>query len=75
MDNTIKGGPGNDAIRTAGSGRNTVFAGAGNDTIDAYGRGATTIDCGPGGDTVNIGFNRSVRTTECETVTRRYTTK
>ena len=32
----------------------------------------STIDCGPGGDRVNIGFNRNVKTVNCETVTKRY---
>ena len=46
-------------------------AGTGNDRIDAYSRSAVTIDCGPGGDTVNVGTNRSVRTSNCENVNRR----
>ena len=30
------------------------------------------IDCGPGSDRVNIGFNRLVRTRNCETVKKLY---
>jgi Ca2+-binding RTX toxin-like protein len=70
--NTITGEAGNDTIRTTGSGRNTVRAGAGDDTVDAYGQGSTTVDCGPGNDTVNVGWNKHVRTVECEQVHRRY---
>ena len=33
----------------------------------------TRAGCGgPGGDRVSIGFNRSVKTVDCETVTKRY---
>jgi hypothetical protein len=49
-----------------------VFAGPGDDEIRAYAKGRARIDCGPGSDVVRIGFNRSVRTSDCETVTRRY---
>ena len=38
----------------------------------AYNKDAVRIDCGPGNDNVKIGFNRSVTTRRCETVTRRY---
>ena len=31
------------------------------------------VDCGPGNDRVNIGFNRKVRTRNCEKVTHLYT--
>ena len=48
-------------------------AGDGDDTVEAYAQGAATVDCGPGNDRVNIGFNRSVRTRNCETVKHRYT--
>ena len=44
----------------------------GNDVVEAYSRTPVTIDCGPGGDRVNIGFNRRVRTVNCETVSKRY---
>ena len=38
----------------------------------AYNNDAVHIDCGPGSDTVKIGYNRTVTTRRCETVTRRY---
>jgi Ca2+-binding RTX toxin-like protein len=72
LHNTLLGGAGNDTLRLTGRGRNRVFAGDGDDVVEAYSRTPVTIDCGPGADRVNIGFNRRVRTRECETVTRRY---
>ncbi len=71
-DNQILGGFGDDTVRLTGYGRNSVRTGDGNDVVDAYSRTPVTIDCGPGGDRVNIGFNRGVRTVNCETVTKRY---
>jgi Ca2+-binding RTX toxin-like protein len=71
--NDIAGGDGDDHIYLRGEGTNRVNAGVGNDRIDAYARAAdVSIDCGPGGDIVNIGFNRSVDTANCEQVNRRY---
>jgi Ca2+-binding RTX toxin-like protein len=71
--NAIGGGAGDDHIYLRGDGSNRVNAGVGNDRIDAYARTASiTIDCGAGGDVVNIGFNRSVRTDNCEQVNLRY---
>jgi len=55
-----------------GHGRNGVDTGDGNDVVEAYSRTPVTIDCGAGGDRVNIGFNRSVTTSNCEVVTKRY---
>ena len=49
-----------------------MFAGEGDDVIEAYSRTPVTIECGPGFDRVNIGYNRRVRTRDCEAVTRRY---
>jgi len=70
--NRFVGGPGDDHVYLRGGGAQSVSAGVGNDRIDAYGSGSISIDCGPGGDTVNIGFNRGVRLSNCEIVTRRY---
>src|ERR671910_822798 len=71
-NNVIGGGIGDDTVRLTGSGSNRVSTGEGNDVVEAYSRTPVTIDCGPGGDRVNIGFNRHVRTSNCETVTKRY---
>src|ERR671910_222965 len=70
--NVILAGIGDDTVRLTGSGSNRVSTGEGNDVVEAYSRTPVTIDCGPGGDRVNIGFNRAVRTVDCETVTKRY---
>jgi Ca2+-binding RTX toxin-like protein len=71
--NSISGGAGDDHIYLRGDGNNFVSGGDGNDRIDAYARAADiTIDCGPGGDTVNIGFNRSIDTENCEQINRRF---
>ena len=59
-------------MRLTGGGRNSVSTGDGNDVVEAYSRTPVTIDCGPGGDRVNIGFNRHVKTVNCETVAKRY---
>ena len=50
-----------------------MLAGAGNDRVEAFAQGLAVVDCGPGDDTVNIGFNRLVRTRDCEHVSKRYT--
>jgi Ca2+-binding RTX toxin-like protein len=71
--NRILGGAGDDVIRLRGAGPNTVLAGAGNDRVEAFAQGLAVVDCGPGDDTVNIGFNRLVRTRDCEHVSKRYT--
>jgi Ca2+-binding RTX toxin-like protein len=71
--NRILGGAGDDVIRLRGAGPNTVLAGAGNDRVEAFAQGLAMVDCGPGDDTVNIGFNRLVRTRDCEHVSKRYT--
>ena len=56
-----------------GKGPNTIVAGAGDDTVEAYAQGAAVVDCGPGNDRVNLGFNRKVRTRNCEKVKHLYT--
>jgi Ca2+-binding RTX toxin-like protein len=70
--NVISGGSGFDTIRLVGHGYNQVKAGAGDDIVYAYSKDKVRIDCGPGADTVKIGYNRTVSTRRCETVTRRY---
>ena len=60
-------------MRLRGSGPNTINGGAGDDTVEAYASGAAVVDCGPGNDRVNIGFNRYVRTRNCEKVKHLYT--
>jgi Ca2+-binding RTX toxin-like protein len=71
-DNTITGGPGIDTIRLTGDGPNVVGAGTGDDLVYAYAKGRTRVNCGPGDDAVKIGYNRGVRTRNCENVRRRY---
>jgi hypothetical protein len=70
--NRILAGNGNDTVRLRGSGPNTVLGGAGDDIVEAYAKGRASIDCGPGFDRVNIGFNRLVRTRNCELVKKLY---
>ena len=59
-------------MRLRGSGPNTVLTGAGDDIVEAYAKGRAAIDCGPGFDRVNIGFNRLVKTRNCELVKKLY---
>jgi hypothetical protein len=49
-----------------------VLGGAGDDIVEAYAKGRAAIDCGPGHDRVNIGYNRLVRTHNCESVHHLY---
>jgi Ca2+-binding RTX toxin-like protein len=70
--NFITGGTGADTIRLTGPGLNRVAAGEGDDIVYGYSKDAARIDCGPGDDVVKIGFNRLIRTRNCEKVTKRY---
>jgi Ca2+-binding RTX toxin-like protein len=70
--NFITGGAGADTIRLTGAGFNRVDAGEGDDIVYGYSKDAALIDCGPGQDVVKIGFNRRIRTRNCEKVTKRY---
>jgi Ca2+-binding RTX toxin-like protein len=70
--NFITGGLGADTIRLTGGGRNRVSAGDGDDIVYGYSKDAARIDCGPGNDFVKIGFNRKIRTRNCERVEKRY---
>ena len=72
LANRILAGNGNDTVRLRGSGPNTVLGDTGDDIVEAYAKGAAAIDCGPGFDRVNIGFNRLVKTRNCELVKKLY---
>jgi hypothetical protein len=48
------------------------MGGVGDDTVYAFSKGPVEVDCGPGNDAVFIGFNRHVRTQNCEQVDRQY---
>ena len=72
LRNRILAGNGNDTVRLRGSGPNTVRTGNGDDIVEAYAKGRAAIDCGPGFDRVNIGFNRLVKTRNCELVKKLY---
>ena len=65
-------GAGSDTIRLTGAGFNRVWAGDGDDIVYGYSKDAARIDCGPGEDFVKIGYNRKIRTTNCERVEKRY---
>jgi Ca2+-binding RTX toxin-like protein len=70
--NFITGGAGADTIRLTGGGRNRVWAGGGDDIVYGYSKDAARIDCGPGDDFVKIGYNRRIKTRNCERVVKRY---
>ena len=72
LRNRILAGNGNDTVRLRGDGPNIVLGGAGDDIVEAYAKGHAAIDCGPGFDRVNIGFNRLVKTRNCELVNKLY---
>ena len=71
-DDSLTGGAGADTIRLTGGGHNRVWAGEGDDIVYGYSKDAARVDCGPGTDVVKIGYNRRIRTSNCEKVTRRY---
>ena len=64
--------PQSEAISAAGPAKNRVNAGDGDDIVYGYSKDAARIDCGPGNDFVKIGFNRKIRTKNCERVEKRY---
>jgi Ca2+-binding RTX toxin-like protein len=70
--NFITGGAGADTIRLTGAGHNRVWAGDGDDIVYGYSKDASRIDCGPGNDFVKIGYNRRIKTRNCERVVKRY---
>ena len=70
--NFITGGAGADTIRLTGGGTNRVDAGDGDDIVYGYSKDAARDRLRAGRRLVKIGYNRRIRTVNCERVYKRY---